>query len=134
MRRRLRMKPDKMKFYAERKLRVLITPVPFGNPDRRPLDFMEEAGIEYMINPTGRKIKEDELAELIGGYDALIAGTEPITKKVLDRAPALRLISRVGVGLDSIDMATVRERGILVCNTPYAHATSVAELTIGLIL
>jgi D-3-phosphoglycerate dehydrogenase len=75
-----------------------------------------------------------ELAELVGDFGVLIAGTDPITSEVMDRAPHLRLISRVGIGLDNVDLLAARERGIEVCYTPDAPAPAVAELTIGLML
>lgn len=115
-------------------LRVLITTIPFGEVDRRPLDLLDAAGVEYVINPIGRKLWEGELAELIGDFDALIAGTEPITASVLERAPRLRLISRVGIGLDSVDLMAARQQGIQVAYTPDAPAPAVAELVVGLIL
>jgi len=114
--------------------RVLITTIPFGEVNRRPLELLEAAGVDYAINPIGRKLREEELAELIGDFDVLIAGTEPITAKVLDRAPRLKLISRVGIGLDSVDLQAARRRGVLVSYTPEAPAPAVAELTIGLML
>ena len=114
--------------------RVLITTVPFGQVNSQPLDLLEAAGIEYVINPIGRRLKEEELAEMIGGYGVLIAGTEPITAKVMDAAPHLRLISRVGVGLDSVDLNAARARGIHVTYTPDAPSPAVAELTVGMML
>lgn len=114
--------------------RVLISTIPFGEADRRPLDLLEAAGLEYVINPIGRKLRESELAELIGDFDALIAGTEPITAGVLEKAVRLRVISRVGIGLDSVDLEAARQRGIQVTYTPDAPAPAVAELVIGLIL
>ena len=114
--------------------RVLITTIPFGEVNRRPLELLEQAGVDYAINPIGRKLREEELAELIGAFDVLIAGTEPITAKVLERAPRLKLISRVGIGLDSVDLPAARRRGVLVSYTPEAPAPAVAELTIGLML
>jgi len=114
--------------------KVLITTVPFGDKNSRPLDQLQAAGIEYLINPVGRKLKEDELAEMISDFDVLIAGTEPITEKVMNRAPRLKLISRVGIGLDSVDLLAAERRGIKVSYTPDAPAPAVAELTIGLML
>lgn len=114
--------------------KVLITTVPFGDKNRQPLDQLQAAGIEYLINPIGRKLKEDELAEMISDFDVLIAGTEPITEKVMNRAPCLKLISRVGIGLDSVDLLAAERRGIKVSYTPDAPAPAVAELTIGLML
>ena len=90
--------------------------------------------IAYTINPLNRRLKEHELTTLAVDYDVLIAGTEPITARVMDAAPRLRLISRVGIGLDSVDLHAARERGIRVWYTPDAPAPAVAELTIGLML
>ncbi len=114
--------------------KVLITTVPFGKKNRLPLEMLEEANIEYLINPLNKKLTEDELAELVGDFDAIIAGTEPITAKVINRASNLKMISRVGVGLDSVDLLTAEERGITVSYTPDAPAPAVAELTLGLML
>jgi len=114
--------------------KVLITTVPFGDKNRQPLEQLQAAGIEYLVNPIGRKLKEDELAEMISDFDVLIAGTEPITEKVMNRAPRLKLISRVGIGLDSVDLLAAERRGIKVSYTPDAPAPAVAELTIGLML
>jgi D-3-phosphoglycerate dehydrogenase len=114
--------------------KALITTVPFGDKSRLPIELLETAGIEYVINPIGRKLKEDELAEMVADFDVLIAGTEPITDRVMSRAPRLKLISRVGIGLDSVDLMAAERRGIQVSYTPDAPAPAVAELTIGLML
>jgi len=114
--------------------KVLITTVPFASADQRPLELLAEAGVDYTINPLGRKLKEHELAEMIAEYDALIAGTEPITAKVLECANRLQLIARVGIGLDSVDLNAAARRGVTVSYTPDAPAPAVAELTIGLML
>jgi len=114
--------------------KALITTVPFGDKNRLPIEQLEAAGIDYLINPIGRKLKEDELAEMVTDFDVLIAGTEPITDKVMARAKCLKLISRVGIGLDSVDLLAAERRGIQVSYTPDAPAPAVAELTIGLML
>ena len=114
--------------------RVLITTVPFGEVDRRPLELLESEGIEYVVNPIGRRLRVEELADMIADFDVVIAGTEPIMAEVMDRGSRLRLISRVGIGLDSVDLQAARQRGILVSYTPDAPAPAVAEMTMGLIL
>jgi D-3-phosphoglycerate dehydrogenase len=114
--------------------RVLITTVPFGQADRRPLDLLEADHIEYVINPIGRRLKEEELAGMIGDFGILIAGTEPITARVMEAAPNLRLIARVGIGLDNVDLLTARKRGIHVTYTPDAPSPAVAELAVGQML
>ena len=112
--------------------RALIAAAPFGEADPTALGLLDAAGIEYVINPTGPT--EQELISLVPGFDVLIAGTVPITKRVMEAAPKLRLISRVGVGLDNVDLLAAREREITVAYTPEGPADAVAELTIGLAL
>ena len=114
--------------------KVLITTVPFGKKDRLPLDLLENARLDYQINPFNKKLTEDQLAEIIPDFDAIIAGTEPITEKVLNRAVKLKLISRVGIGLDSVDLIAAQKRDIKVSYTPDAPSLAVAELTLGLML
>jgi len=114
--------------------RALITTVPFAERYRLPLELLEAAGIEYTINPLGRKLVEAELVEMSADVDVLIAGTEPITERVLSAAKRLKLISRVGIGLDSVDLLGAQRRGISVAYTPDAPAPAVAELTVGLML
>ena len=114
--------------------KLLITTVPFGDKNRLPIELLEAAGVEYVINPLGRKLKEDELAEMIADFDVLIAGTEAITEVVMAKARKLKFISRVGIGLDNLDLLAAERLGIKVSYTPDAPAPAVAELTIGLIL
>lgn len=114
--------------------KVLITTIPFGEKNPLPIEELNAAGIDYLINPLGRKLKEEELSNIVSDFDVIIAGTEPITDKVMARAKCLKLISRVGIGLDSIDLLAADRRGIVVSYTPDAPAPAVAELTIGLIL
>ena len=114
--------------------KVLITTVPFGNRSRLPLELLENANIEYLINPLNKKLTEDQLADFVTDFDVIIAGTEPITEKVMNMASNLKLISRVGIGLDNVDLLAAQKRGIKVSYTPDAPTPAVAELTLGLIL
>ena len=114
--------------------KVLITTVPFGDKNRVPLEMLEEAGIEYLINPLGKKLHEEELASMISDFDVIIAGTEQITDDVMKNGKNLKLISRVGIGLDSVDLLAAERRGIKVSYTPDAPAPAVAELTVGMML
>jgi D-3-phosphoglycerate dehydrogenase len=114
--------------------RVLVTTVPFAEPDRRPRDLLSGAGVHYEVQGLGRRLTEHELADLAPPFSVLIAGTEPITERVMDAAPNLRLIARVGIGLDGVDLVAARDRGIAVSFTPDAPSPAVAELTVGLML
>jgi D-3-phosphoglycerate dehydrogenase len=114
--------------------KVLITTVPFGDKNRLPLQMLEDAGIQYLMNPHNTRLTEEQLAELVTDFDVIIAGTEKITDKVMARATKLKLISRVGVGLDGVELMAAKQRGIRVSYTPEAPAPAVAELTLGLML
>ena len=71
--------------------KVLITTVPFGEKNRLPVEQLDAAGVEYLINPLGRKLAEEELAEMITDYDVLIAGTEDITDFVMSWHPSFSI-------------------------------------------
>jgi D-3-phosphoglycerate dehydrogenase len=114
--------------------RVLITTHPFGEIDRDPIDLLEKEGIPYTLNPYHRRLREEELTQLIAPYEALIAGTEPITESVLTKAESLRLIARVGIGLDSVALRAARKRDIAVTYTPSAPSPAVAELAVAQML
>jgi D-3-phosphoglycerate dehydrogenase / 2-oxoglutarate reductase len=114
--------------------RVLVTTCPFGEIDRDPILALEKENISFAPNPFKRRLREGELADIIEPYEALIAGTEPITEGVLQRATNLRLIARVGIGLDSVALNAARTRGIAVTYTPSAPSPAVAELAVAQML
>lgn len=112
--------------------KVLITTVPFGEKDSKPLDLLDANNIEYLINPLNKKLTEDELIDFVSDYDVIIAGTEKISDKVMKKASKLKMISRVGIGLDSVDLLSAERRKIKVSYTPDAPAPAVVDLTMGL--
>ncbi len=115
-------------------MKVLITIIPFGNKNKLPLDLLKKSNIEYVLNPLNKKPSEEELAEMIKDFDAIIAGTEKISKNVINNAKKLKHISRVGIGLDSIDLLAAEKKGIKVSYTPDIPSPAIAELTIGMML
>ena len=98
------------------------------------LTRLAEEGWSIVRNPHGRKMTEDEVVELLrhSGAEAMIAGVEPLTARVFEENPQLRMISRCGSGLDSVDMDAAEASDITVYRTPAAPAEAVAELTISL--
>src|SRR6056297_2069170 len=98
------------------------------------MDFPKEFNV--INNPYKRRLTQDEAIELIEKYQpvGIIAGVEPLTRKVLEKAKNLRVISRCGVGLDSVDLKAAKDFDIKVTITPDAPVVSVAEITLGLIL
>lgn len=115
------------------KIKVLLGPSSFADKDNLPLDKLISAGFEVIDNPYKRKLTEDELLKLLPGVEGLIAGLEPLNRRVLE-ASCLKVISRCGSGLSNIDLQAAKDLGIVVRNTPYGPTTAVAELTIGCLL
>ncbi|WP_096022088.1 phosphoglycerate dehydrogenase [Campylobacter lanienae] len=115
-------------------MKVFISTHPFGTTSSEPINIIKNNNFDYAMNSYGRKITTKELAKDIKDADILIAGTEKITEEVLLNAPNLKLISRVGIGLDGIDFDLCKKYGIKVSYTPDAPTLAVAELTLGLIL
>lgn len=114
--------------------RILVTTSSFGIGDPEPLRMLEAAGLEVTLNPHGRALTEPEVLELLVGVDGLIAGTEPLTRAVMVANPQLKVISRVGAGMDNVDRDAAAELDIAVYNTPMGPALAVAELTLALVL
>ena len=114
--------------------KALITTIPFGQEDKTPIKVLEQNGIDYLINPMERKFSRDELIDNLTGISFLIAGTDKIDKELLESASDLEMISRVGIGLDSIDLLAARDRGISVSYTPEGPSKAVAEFTMNSIL
>ncbi len=95
----------------------------------------EPHGIELKTNPLGRWYTEDELIKDLKDVDAVLAGGDRYTARVIESAQKLKIIARVGVGYDNVDLATATRRGIYVTWTPIPElARSVAEEAFALIL
>lgn len=91
------------------------------------LDILVNAGFEVVVE----KYSPEELLEKIVDFSAImVRSATKVTKEVIDRGVNLKCIARGGVGLDNIDTAYAKEKGIPVLNTPGASSISVAELAI----
>lgn len=110
---------------------ILISPSSFGQISNEPFSLLEKAGYLYINNPYHRKLTVDEVIELAQDCIGIVAGVEPLTKRVMDALSKLKCISRVGVGMDSVDLKYAKKKGIVVVNTPDGPTRSVAELTLG---
>jgi D-3-phosphoglycerate dehydrogenase len=115
---------------------ILVTTSTFGKNDPDVLNPLAEKGYEYFLNPYGRKLTEEEVIELINKHRpiGMIAGVEPLNRKVMESASGLKSISRLGIGLDNVDLVAAEDMGIAVSNTPDGPTIPVAELTLGMII
>lgn len=116
--------------------RILVTTSSFGKYDEAPLSKLRETGFTPVLNPYGRKLTEDEAAALFAEHSpvGVIAGVEPLTKRVMSASSALKAIARCGIGMDSVDVEAASTLGIAISNTPDAPTIPVAEVTMGAIL
>lgn len=115
--------------------KIVISTSSFDIANNPPIQRLIEAGFEVVTNPYKRKLSEDEIISLLGQDTiGLLAGIEPLTERVLTSTHQLKVISRCGTGLDSVDLAAAKRHNVAVFNTPEAPAQAVAELTLGLML
>ena len=102
-------------------------------------DGMHKAGIDMLIDAGHQvdthNIPQAELMERLVEYDAIcVRSATKVRAELIDSCPNLKIIGRVGVGLDNIDVEHAKAKGIHVLNTPAASSRSVAELAIGHLL
>ncbi|MFX0101742.1 MAG: hydroxyacid dehydrogenase [Candidatus Hodarchaeota archaeon] len=108
--------------------KILIT----DNIDEKARIFLEKKGFEVTVSPT---LPKEELVEELKKYDAvMVRSATKLKSDVLNGNSSLKSIGRAGAGLDNIDLNLAKEKGIEVFNSPSAHAVSVAEHTIALML
>ncbi|NIO38552.1 3-phosphoglycerate dehydrogenase, partial [Candidatus Bathyarchaeota archaeon] len=96
------------------------------------IEKLEQAGFEVDIKPS---LSGQELRNIISNYNVVIVRSRTkVTKEIVEAGKQLKVIGRVGAGLDNIDVEAAEKRGIKVLNTPEAPAEAVAELAMGLML
>lgn len=113
--------------------RVLIGAATLRNIDGPFLKVLRDAGLEVVFPSMARQMTEDELIAELKGVDAVLAGSEPYTTRVLDAHPQLKIIVRNGVGYDAVDVPAATARGIPVTIAP-ANQDAVAEHTFAFML
>ena len=88
---------------------------------------LEKGGFEVITT----KVAQEQVANFINTHDVkviLVRSATKVRKDIIDACPGLKIIGRGGVGMDNIDVAYAREKGLHVINTPASSSESVAEL------
>jgi D-3-phosphoglycerate dehydrogenase len=119
---------------AMRQWKVLITAPRAVDAIERFEAELGAAECEVVVARSAERLEEEDLLPIVGDIHAVICGDDRISRRVLDAAPNLRVISKWGTGIDSIDVAEARSRGIAVCNTPGAFSDPVADTVLGYVL
>ncbi len=97
-------------------------------------ESLKADNVELIAAEVNERLSEEELLEVIADYDGIICGDDRITVKVLEAAPRLKVISKWGTGIDSIDAEAAAQRGIPVYRTPNAFSEPVADSVLGYML
>lgn len=116
------------------KYKVLCTSRSFGREYKDPLDLLKDNGCEIIMSQFSRQLTEDELVPIVKGIDGIIVGDDEVSAKVIEASDVLKVISKHGVGVDNIDVASAKAKGIVVTNTPGVNADAVADLIFGMII
>jgi phosphoglycerate dehydrogenase-like enzyme len=114
--------------------KVLITAMTLSGNQGPYYQVLRDAGLEPVFARRGGQLTEDELMAALGGISATVCGSEPYTARVLAAHPGLRVIARVGVGYDAVDLAAATRHGVAVTITPGTNQDAVAEHAFSLIL
>lgn len=114
--------------------RVLVTAPYFQRVLERFRPELEALALEVVAPPVVERMGEEELLAHLDGVVGAICGDDAFTRRVLERAKDLRVISKWGTGIDSIDQEACRELGIQVRNTPGAFSAPVADSVLAYVL
>ncbi len=116
------------------KYKVLVS-APYMQPfiEQFRLTF-EEHNIEIIVPEVNERLEEDDLLKYAAEIDGAICGDDRFTEKVLDAAPKLKVISKWGTGIDSIDQQACAARGVAVRNTLNAFTVPVSDSVLAYML
>ena len=117
-------------------MRILLTTTSYQDTPGRHHELLDESGHE-VVRARG-PLPEDRMLDLVtcnGGVDGILHGDDQISRRVIEAAlPRLRVLSKYGIGLDSVDVQAATDLKVRVCYTPGVNHTTVAEHTFGLII
>jgi D-3-phosphoglycerate dehydrogenase len=115
-------------------MKVLIAPMQLAEVTGAYVDTLRAGGFELVYPSRRAQLTEQELLVALEGVSASVAGSEPYTRQVLAANPRLRVIARVGVGFDAVDVKAATDQGVAVATAPGTNHDAVAEHTFALIL
>ena len=114
--------------------RVLVSAPAFLSVIEEYQERLGPRGVVLVAAPVAERLEEEDLLELLPGFDGIISGDDQITDRVLEASPRLKVISKWGTGIDSIDSAAAARRGIPVYRTLNAFTDPVADSVMAYIL
>lgn len=116
------------------KYKVLISAPYFQDVIERFREYLIQHDIEIIIPAVRERLEEEELLTYITDIDGVMCGDDRFTERVLRAAPKLKVISKWGTGIDSIDAEACKKYGMKLCNTPNAFTEPVADSVLAYML
>jgi phosphoglycerate dehydrogenase-like enzyme len=114
--------------------KVLIGPAPLARLQGDFLTVLKNAGFEFVYPQAAVQMTEQDLLDQLRGIPAALAGSEPYTRKVFEAFPQLKVVARVGVGYDAVDVKAATDHGVVVTIAPGTNQDAVSEHCFMLIL
>lgn len=114
--------------------KIFVATLTFAENSNQPIEILEKSGFTIRLNDTGKKLNTMTQIKALYDVGGIIAGTEAYSKEILSQLPKLKVISRLGVGMDNIDLEAAKEKGIKVFKTETTPAPAVVELVLGLLI
>lgn len=116
------------------KWRVLVSAPYMQTVVERFRPELESRGVTLVIPKVVERLEENDLLSIMKDIDGVICGDDRFTRKVIQASPRLRVLSKWGTGIDSLDAEACKEYGVAICRTPDAFSVPVAESVLGYIL
>jgi D-3-phosphoglycerate dehydrogenase / 2-oxoglutarate reductase len=107
--------------------KVMIGPAPLAGLPGDFLTVLAAAGFEFVYPKVAVQMTEKDLLEQLPGIPAALAGSEPYTRKVFAACPQLKVVARVGVGYDAVDVKAATDHGVVVTIAPGTNQDAVSE-------
>ncbi len=114
--------------------RILVTARAFWENGAAAEELLRTNGFEVEHSPVAGPYTAEDLAPVLAGYDAVIASTDSYTAGLMDACPRLKVVSRWGIGIDSVDLEAATQAGVVATNTPGTTTEAVADYAFALLL
>lgn len=118
----------------KKKYKILISAIPLVPIFHKYKKYFDKKKYLIDLKKTDQYLNETQLSKIINKYDGIICGDDELSKQVLSKAINLKVISKWGTGINSIDLNYAKRKKIKVLNTPSAFSYSVATMAVGMIL
>ncbi|MBG0787467.1 MAG: phosphoglycerate dehydrogenase [Anaerolineaceae bacterium] len=117
-------------------MKDILVSAPYLLPELdRLLPVLKAFDLNLIVPEVHERLSEEEILAYAGEFDGTICGDDRYTRRVIEACqPRLRVISKWGTGIDSIDQAAAADFGVMVGNTPNAFTVPVSESVLGYML